>query len=350
MITLFSGTLGSGKSYKMVAELSRCKNEYYIVHNIDLKVENYLGVYGVNWLEYCKRENIEITDFFSKEYQSEYAKAVLEKYNRPVLIIIDEAHEWFDKHVKTFKMWLSYSRHLDQEIWLVAHRSTNIPAIYRSFVGTEYRAKAGSVLNNPWFFLYNRIEGGERAGYTFERKRKEIFALYKSKDVHNKDKKEKRSLMIPVILAFICIGLFMFFWLSKYSISHNRDNKKASSVVSQNNNQNLNSSSNKDQLNNMNKVESFSDKYAYAGSFNDEIVIEERKTGKQFTINRFPDVIKLINYDRDNSCTLIVVNKIVKLFNYDRFKNTVVHSPEGLDFGAGAGGRQQSTPAPANGI
>ena len=193
MITLYSGTLGSGKSYKMVAELSRCKDKYFVIHNIDNLKEGYLGKFGVNWIEYCQENNIEVSEFFSKDYQQEYSKAVFEKYKRPILVIIDEAHEWFDRHVKAFKMWLSYSRHLDQDIWLVAHNSTNIPAVYRSFVGVEYRAKSGVFIALPWYFLYNRIIGGQRGGYTFERKDKKIFALYSSKEINN----EKRSKVSP---------------------------------------------------------------------------------------------------------------------------------------------------------
>ena len=70
MITLFSGIPGSGKTYKMVAELSRQKEKYYVVHNIDGLQEGYLGDYGINFLNYCEDQKIDIVEFFSKEYQN----------------------------------------------------------------------------------------------------------------------------------------------------------------------------------------------------------------------------------------------------------------------------------------
>ena len=164
MITLYSGIPGSGKSYKMVKELSRVKDKYFVVHNIDKLQEGYLGEYGLQWEQYIQRENMEVEAFFSKEYQIKFCEEVHAKYKRPVLVIIDESHEWFDKFSKTLKMWLSYHRHLDADVWLVAHKSTNLAAIYRSFIEVEYRAKHGSFIALPGYFIYNRILGGQRVG------------------------------------------------------------------------------------------------------------------------------------------------------------------------------------------
>jgi zona occludens toxin (predicted ATPase) len=219
MITLYSGIPGSGKSYKMVYDLNDLHNKYYVVHNIDGLKEGFLGEYGIDFRKYCEMMNMEVIDFFSKEYQIEFTKAVKEKYDRNCLVIIDEAHEWFDRNRKQLKMWLSYHRHINQEIWLVAHRSTNLPAVYRSYIETEYRAKSGSMLALPGYFFYNRLLGGESAGYKFTKKKQKIFKLYKSQE--KGFQKKKVSLYIPVIMLLAVAGVIYFFVIPQMVIGKN---------------------------------------------------------------------------------------------------------------------------------
>jgi len=209
MIILYSGIPGSGKSYKMVKDLIEEKGKRFIVHNIDGLKKDYLSENeGFNFLEYCEKMNMEVEDFFSKEYQIELTEAVRTKYGKNVLMVIDECHEWFDRNKKTLKMWLSYHRHLNQDIWLVAHRSTNLPAVYRSFIEVEYRAKFSTIFALPGFFMYNRIVGGESVGYKYARKKQEVFDLYKS--MAQGYKKPSPSLVIPVVALFVIAGVSWF--------------------------------------------------------------------------------------------------------------------------------------------
>ena len=69
-------------------------------------------------------------------------------------------------------------------------------------------------------------------------------------------------------------------------------------------------------------------------------------------LSRFPEIIKLIKADRDNSCEIMTGNKVVRLVNYNRYivPVSVSHSDDGLNFGAGQGGRQQSPPGTAPGM
>jgi len=217
MITLYSGIPGSGKSYKMVAQLDRVKSKYYIVHNIDGLDKNYLGKYGIDFIKYCEEHEIDVIDFLSKDYQTNFTAAVKDKYDRPCLVIVDESHEWFQKKSKQLIMWLSYHRHLNQEIWLVAHKSTNIPSIYRSFIELEYRAKSGSVIGVPGFFLYNKISGGVPCGYSFERKKQAIFNIYKSQNGLDHIQKKNPITLIVLLLVVVClVGAFLY--LPQYAI------------------------------------------------------------------------------------------------------------------------------------
>lgn len=348
MITLFSGMLGSGKSYKMVAELSRCKDKYFVVHNIEKLKEGYLGEYGINWIEYCAELKIEVDVFFSKPYQIEYSKAIFEKYHRPILIIIDEAHEWFDHHVRTFKMWLSYSRHLDQDIWLVAHRSTNIPAVYRSFVEVEYRAKSGSFIFLPKIFLYNRILGGQGAGFTYEKKDQKIFELYKSKDIHS-DKKVHNSKMLPFMIVFSICGVVLFFWLPSKAMTHKKAITKQESKVSSTVPVNpvANQLINYDKSSVLNDGIAIEEKFAFVGSFAGDIVLEDRKSGVQSRISQMPQKFKLVKFDRGNYCILSDGFHHYTLYNYARFIFVPRQSDGQNTFMMAAGDGRQQRPIPA---
>jgi hypothetical protein len=336
----------------MVAELSRQKDKYYVVHNIDGLQEGYLGDYGINFLKYCEDRKIDIVEFFSKEYQIEFTKAVLEKYNRPVLAIIDEAHEWFSVNSKNLKMWLSYHRHLNQDIWLVAHRSTNIPAIYRSFIEVEYRAKSGSFLNIPGFFFYNRIIGGQRSGYVKEKKSKKIFEIYKSQLIGKVEKKSKPKVMIFLIAAAV-LGLALFFFIPQFILADDpMDLKKLKKggvaadpavavgsmesmvgMAGQTGNQNLNSAKIKIMEN------SFEEKWAFVGSFAGYVVLEDRESGVQYPIEKIDPELKLVEVQRDTYVILFKKGQFVTCFNNNRYVAPVKKDGFGLV--------QQTSPKPS---
>lgn len=223
MIILYSGIPGSGKTYKMVSDLYDCQKNFYVVHNIDGLKEGFLKN-GINFVKYCEEQNIEVETFFSKEYQIKFTEEVRKKYGLNSLVIIDEAHEWFSRVKSTLKMWLSYHRHLNQTVWLVAHRSTNIPSVYRSFVEVEYRAKHSSIIALPMLFFYNRIVGGERIGYTYCLKKQEIFDLYKSQN--EGFKKTRPSLLLPIMILLVVAGVAYFFIIPSKVIGKGKTNQK----------------------------------------------------------------------------------------------------------------------------
>ncbi len=229
MIILYSGIPGSGKTYKMVHDLLQVTDKYYIVHNID-GLQDGIIKEGVHFVKYCEDQNLEITDFFSKDYQVDYTEAVRAKYNKNTLVIIDEAQEWFDKNKKNLKMWLSYHRHLNQEIWMVAHRSTNLPSIYRSFIDVEFRAKTNSVLALPGFFFYNRLVGGEAVGYKLVRKKQNVYDAYKSQS--QGFEKKKPSIFLPAIVALCVLGVWGFVTLPKMIIGKGKSKADKSAITS----------------------------------------------------------------------------------------------------------------------
>lgn len=367
MITLFSGIPGSGKSYKMVVELSRVKDKFFVVHNIDGLQEGFLGEYGFDFSVYCpseisiltgeKKEKVEYSDFFSKEYQEALCEKIREKYNRPVLVIIDDTQEILYGMSKSIRIWLSYHRHLGQDIWMVAHRASNISSVYRSFIEVEFRAKSGSIIGLPGFFIYNRILGGQRAGYIKERKRKSIFAVYNSQSV-DVERKRKTPMLIPLVIMAVAVGLGGFFWIpakfmkkTPVKIAEKNQLKTVSSVsqagvvipevvVPGGNGMMSGSVSQAGVVIPevvLKVVVDMSEKFAFIGNFNGSAVIENRSSGEQMTMNRAPGRLMLISADGLNSCTVISGDsgKQMTFYNSGRF--------------AGVSGRGTSRDTPANG-
>lgn len=353
MITLFTGLPGSGKSYKMVAELWKNRTKYFIIHNIvGFKTEK-LGDYGFNWVDYCTQNNIPVEEFFSKDFQVELAKKVKEKYKRNMLIIIDESHEWFDRNVKLIKMWLSYHRHINQQVYLVAHASRNIPQTYRTFVEVEYRAKNSSFLFLPAYFFYNRIIGGQRAGFIFERKKKSIFALYKSQDISISDKEiKKKNFMIPGVIFFIVLLFIAFLkvpgWIWGKEVGDVKKlapglNKAVSSTDSGAPASETIHGQNQDQEKNSTND---SEKYAYVGQIAGRVIVEDRLTGEQIELHRVPGNYQIIAMHRADYCVVWNGKEIHNLRNINRYK-AKINNVNDNNFNFGGGGvRHQSTEQP----
>lgn len=286
MITLYTGLPRSGKSYKMVHDLHENKDKYFVIHNIDGLKKGYLGEYGFDFVEYCEKENIEIIEFFSKEFQIKLDEAIHEKYKRDCLIIIDESQEWFDRNKKQLKMWLSYHGHLNQTVWMVTHRASNLSSVYRSYVETEYRAKHGSMFNIPGIFVYNRISGGTPCGYAYVRKKQKIFDLYKSQN--NKYVKRKPSYFIPVMFLLVVLGVVMFFWMPSKIIKKSKKNEVSEKKIEK-----------KDEVTNTsnnNKNDVVNEQYRYAGEIGDDVLIQDLRTGETIFLKYLDGLVYLKKY------------------------------------------------------
>lgn len=231
MFIFYTGLPGSGKSYRVVHDLLQTQNskkgkKYYVYHNIDgLKEENFNDPFLINdWRDlitegYCADE----IQFFSEEFQTQLCREVQEKYGLPVLIIIDEAHRWFDRDRKSLKAWVSFHRHLGQDIWMVTQKQTMIHNSYRGLAEYEKRAKNNSLFDNPFVFIYSKICNGQTFGTEFKRKKKKVFEAYKSFEANNK---KTVSLVIPAILCVIVLCGFLY-----YSLAMNRGGDKKEKQV-----------------------------------------------------------------------------------------------------------------------
>ena len=143
-------------------------------------------------------------EFLSEEFQKRLAGDVKEKYGKPCMIIIDEAHRWLGAQNQKILAWLSYHRHMGQKVLLITQKSTMLHFTYRALVAHEVRAKSSIF---KWF-LYQRIENGEGTGVFPCAKKKEVFQSYKSFQI-----KEHKTInyVYPVILFVVVMAGWWYF-------------------------------------------------------------------------------------------------------------------------------------------
>lgn len=219
MFVFYTGKPGTGKSYKVVFDLFRIQGQYYVIHNIDgLKHEAFKQPYLFkDWRTYISEE-VAFSEFeiFTEQFQQKLTDEVWAKFQLPVLVVIDEAHRWFDKSKKDLKAWLSFHRHLGQDIWMVTQKQTMIHNDFRGLAELEKRAKNTFFFNLPYLFVYQKRSGTDSCGYETARKKKKIFQAYKSFEISS-SKSKKSSLFVPVLIGLVLVGLVYFFaWPSSH--------------------------------------------------------------------------------------------------------------------------------------
>jgi hypothetical protein len=204
-IVLYSGIPGSGKTYRVMYDI--CKKEiqdkYTIFHNI--KGCTLDGDYIHNWTS--------IPGFLTRRKQEEICAYEKENNNRSVLVVVDEAHmEGFDKASTELKGWLSWHRHLGQDIWLICQSPER--QLHRDYLGLpeyEVRGKKGAILNS---FVYQYRVAGE--SYRTERIKKDpqVFAAYRSFDQAGAKKKGSRLVLYIGVasVAAVCVLVYSIGW------------------------------------------------------------------------------------------------------------------------------------------
>lgn len=201
-IRLFTGRPGSGKSYRVVDLLMGECDKYYVFHNID-GLKEYMfanGEYIKNWTE--------IKGFLSLQKQKEICSYIKEKYNRSVLVIVDEAQSHgFNQRNPVLLDWLSYHRHLGQDIWLVSQSSGSIAKDYYDRIEYEVRAKRGIATNQ---FVYQHMVEKEVYKTIRVSPKKALFAAYQSFEQGEVKKKTTPLLMYGIVLIVVAVGLGVY--------------------------------------------------------------------------------------------------------------------------------------------
>lgn len=201
MIELITGKPGAGKTYLAVMRLLELPVGKYVVYtNIDgLRADAFPEPNMV------KRIESDIPSWCTKANMTKWSEGVQSKYGRNMLIVIDEAQMWFGERNQELKGWLSWHRHLGQDIWLIAQHSRMIHLDYVNLCEYEIRAMKNTIFN---MFLYQYRIGGESYRTVRKKTDQKVFGAYKSFDL--REEKKKGSNLVYYAIGFGVLGLTLF--------------------------------------------------------------------------------------------------------------------------------------------
>ena len=207
-ITLITGIPGGDKSYWAVNAIlyRKLQEKYVIYHNITGLRDEFVDTECVKrWTDFTDER--EPGDFFSRDTQEKLCKQVQEKTSKPVLMIIDEAGAILGKEDQEVFGWLSWHRHLGQDIWIIVQDAGMIARSYRKLAEIEIRGVKNRIIDQ---FLYSHRAG--KTEFKLERipKNEAVFAAYES--FTQAGAKKGVSLYIPgMIGVFVCaVGLLTY--------------------------------------------------------------------------------------------------------------------------------------------
>jgi len=236
MIVYLVGVPGSGKTYKAV---------YTIFNNFsthekakkDVKKDFYNCYTNINEFKFDKVHDVNALDFDAlqrklKQLHRLYKDKVTDEYLiekckefeiYKTLFVIDEAHNYFDKNDPVLIWWLSYHRHLYQDIFLITQNLSLIYTKYKSFSEYFYRAKATTVSFNRNTFKYDvfinsRLSMNAKSHTEKLPKVDEVFDLYKSGDSINSKNILARFIFFSFVMIIIGV-IFAYFYFSTPDIS-----------------------------------------------------------------------------------------------------------------------------------
>jgi zona occludens toxin len=137
MFTCIDGLMGSGKSYYAVEKIKSKKNDYHkILTNIDsfkfqdniydLKFNEFLVVLGQCKIQYDFGKE----DAFLQELLRE--KDLIS--DKPLLLVIDEAHNFLDKKNDLLTWFITYHRHLYIDVYLITQTYSLIHYSYHKLI------------------------------------------------------------------------------------------------------------------------------------------------------------------------------------------------------------------------
>lgn len=223
MIKMFSGLPGAGKTYRAVYELRGVCDKYYVLHNIDgLKEEKFDQGRYISRFPTGEKE---FRDFFSLDNQKKLHEESKEKYGRPLLVIIDECQVYLGKVNDGVKAWLSYHRHLGQDVWLITQDKFNIAREYNNLVEIEIQGKRGYVFSS---FIYSYFSKGERVKTDKLPKDLEVFNLYTSMTMNEVKKPKSKLVLFALIFGGLALGMGIFYVFAMVPRGF-KDEKKISS-------------------------------------------------------------------------------------------------------------------------
>jgi hypothetical protein len=216
---LYSGKKGRGKSLLAVINMIKgdWHKKYFIFHNID-DLDHKRFEYPdqvVDWKRFCEQRKIDPDSLFDRELWIKIGKWVLKKYDKPILLIVDEAVNWFESIDKNKLGWLAYTRHIPMDVIFIPQHKNMMHYKYRYLVDSEVRAK----FKLGPMFIYGKSMDGESAGFMVKFAGEKVYSAYKSAE---------KMIKRPFPYHFVIVGLLILvFGYVAFDNMFDKDAKKA---------------------------------------------------------------------------------------------------------------------------
>jgi hypothetical protein len=221
-ITIITGTPGAGKSFWAVYALLRkgMLEKYYVWHNLEGLKQELMGPHIKRWTDYVEEGGEQ--EFFSVENQKELVEQVKKgtqtddrPEGKPILMIVDEAQNYFDTVNGEVKKWLTWHRHIGMDVWLLTQDRNNIARQYRNLAEVEVTGNKNHVIDT---FIYSHKVG--KTQFRIEKLKKDaaIFRMYKSFEHTGAEK--KGSHLMHYMVASVLIGVALMVYGLAYAMPH----------------------------------------------------------------------------------------------------------------------------------
>lgn len=206
-IIIYTGKPGSGKTYRVVKELLEETGRYYVFHNIDGLKESMIegGKYIQSW--------VGIEGFLTKKKQEEISTWAKSEYGRAVLVIVDEAQMVMADRNPEIKAWLSWHRHLGQDVKLICQHFKMISPDLYALADYEIRGKRGYLTSQ---LVYQWGVNGETFKTDRIKQSKAVFAAYRS--FIGGEVNKGRSKLLFVAIGGCCLAVFMAVYVLGFGI------------------------------------------------------------------------------------------------------------------------------------
>ena len=215
MISYIVGVPGAGKTYYAVNYIYKNYHQYDRIYT---NIAGFKHDLIMNSFEY---KHLDIVPKLQKLYTL-YKKNVdeetilknareLDLFN--VLFVIDEAQNYFADQNPVLVWWLTYHRHLSQDILLITQNLALIHTKYKPLAEKFIRAYPSSmrVFQNKFRyaeFIESRMSKASRSKVFTIKYDPEVFKLYTSGKAEKQQSVILKYFTIALILAFIAFGIF----------------------------------------------------------------------------------------------------------------------------------------------
>ncbi|MCP1659532.1 zonular occludens toxin domain-containing protein [Neisseria perflava] len=223
MITLITGSPGSGKTLSMVSEIKNKIDKEWQGRKI-----------FTDGIPELTIQTEPIPEGHSIHYMHVWLKW---PENHGSIVIIDEAQRVFPPRSSNQKAselveWMHIHRHAGADIYLITQMPTRIDKQVRDLVGVHWHIhqnRLGMRLKFYWDYCANNpkseSKNGQVSPYKFD---KSVFGLYKSADVHTKIKKPKSRVLFIVPVAVVALAIS-----SAFSLKLLKGNQSAPETVAE---------------------------------------------------------------------------------------------------------------------